>query len=141
MNGTTESHEKVKVELVEAFGFRQRPCHVCGNETEKVAIHAEVMSGPDKGFRVCETCIERRNFDAALIAHAESLEEMSSALRRMVGRLEVPTFQEYQAASRHADRAAKRAYKKLKRESAAREKQKQPHARTSFPDALDDLPF
>lgn len=95
---------KVKVELVESCFLTRRKCHVCGGQTEKVPILAEVISGPETGFRVCETCLEQRDFDAKLNARAQKLEEQAIYLRTLIGKLDVPTYAEYQAAEEKRDR-------------------------------------
>ena len=62
------------------------------------ATLAEVRSGPHEGFRVCERCIATRDFDAKMQAHAARLEEQAQELRGLMGQLDVPTFEEFQAA-------------------------------------------
>ncbi len=89
--------QKVKFELVESKSLTRHPCHVCGGSTDKVPILAEVKEGQFKGLRVCEQCMEKRDFDARLLAYAEALEANAALVRSLVGRLEVPTFEEYQA--------------------------------------------
>ena len=94
--------DPIKLELVETNFLTRWPCHVCGGCTEKHPILAEVTEGPFKDFRACETCMESRDFDAKLTAQAERLEEHAACLRAAVGRLEVPTFQEWEdAINRH----------------------------------------
>ena len=93
--------QKIKVELVETNFFTRWPCHVCGGTTDKVPILAEVRKGRFKGFRVCERCIEKRGFDAAISVYAKRLERETqkkvAELRALVGRLNVPTYEEYKA--------------------------------------------
>ena len=88
--------DRVKVELVEAGWYTRWPCHACGGNTEKVSILAEVISGPHKGFRVCESCITDRNFDTSLLKFAERLESQAAATRSLIGRLDVPSEDEWQ---------------------------------------------
>ena len=103
---------KVKLELVETNFFTRWNCHVCGGNTEKVAILVEVLEGEWKGFRVCETCVKERDFDRKLIMHAEELEGFASNLRSLVGRLEVPTLEQYDARCREYDEEWERDFQK-----------------------------
>jgi hypothetical protein len=90
--------DAIKFELVETNYLTRWPCHVCGGCTEKHSILAEVTEGPFKGFRACETCMKKRDFDAKLTAQAERLEEQAACLRAAVGRLQIPTFEEWKDA-------------------------------------------
>jgi hypothetical protein len=92
--------QKVKVELVRSCYLTRYPCHVCGGLTGKDSILAEVKEGEFKGFRVCRQCIAQRDFDRKLLKRAEHLTEVVTTLRSLVGRLEVPTLQEYEARTR-----------------------------------------
>ena len=108
MNDTTMNN-RVKVELVETNFFTRHACHCCGGHTEKVAILAEVRSGPHEGFRVCETCIETRDFEVKMLAYATTLERQAQELRGLVGRLDVPTHAEYLAADKAFERKCRKA--------------------------------
>lgn len=89
-------NEPIVVELVETNVFTRWPCHVCGDCTEKVAVLAEVKDGEYAGLRVCETCIEAGDIDARLAAHADTIEARAASLRALIGRLQVPSFAEWQ---------------------------------------------
>ncbi len=91
-------NQKIKVELVETNCHTRWPCDVCGGHTEKVSILAEVASGPYKDFLVCEQCLESRDFDEKLNARADRMERCAAELRKVVGRLEVPSFEDWKAA-------------------------------------------
>ena len=108
--GKEMENQKVKVEFVRSAFLTRYPCHVCGGFTGKDCILAEVKNGEFKGFRVCECCLIEREFDAKLIKHAESLEADAAELRSLVGRLEVPTFEQYKAESRKANEEFVKAY-------------------------------
>jgi hypothetical protein len=86
--------DKIKFKLVASNFLTRWPCHVCGGSTEKEPILAE----SDDGFRVCERCLELRDFDAALQARAIRLEREAAETRDMVGRIEAPTYAEWQLA-------------------------------------------
>lgn len=112
--------EKVKVDLIEGWALIRRYCHVCGGCTWKSPILAEVKSGPHEGFRVCESCLKERDFDAKLNAHAQELEAEAADLRGLIGRLDVPTYAEYRRAYEKHDRdylAESRAPIKLEEDS------------------------
>lgn len=98
------SNERVKVELVENEFFARGLCHLCGGQTKKRLVLAELTSGELKGFRVCGNCLDesRGSVDEKLAARAELLEKRASAIRGMIGRLDVPTLAEYQAAEQEA---------------------------------------
>ena len=91
-------NDNVTVKLVRTSFFKRYPCHVCGGHTEKVGILAEVQSGPYEGVRVCEQCLEQRDFDAKFQDHAARLERRAQLLRELLGRLDAPTSQQYEAA-------------------------------------------
>lgn len=87
--------------------WRRWHCHLCSNQTEKIAILCEVLEGEFKGFRVCERCIEKHDgdstsVDAALRTRAaEILREAAQevqVLLDLVGRLEVVDFKTWQTA-------------------------------------------
>jgi hypothetical protein len=82
----------IKIELVWTNFYTRWPCRVCGGHTEKVGVLAE---GPG-GIRVCEKCLKAGDIDARLERHAAELEEIASLTRSLVGRLQVPTFEEWQ---------------------------------------------
>jgi hypothetical protein len=79
---------KITFKLIENNAFIHWPCDVCGGSTEKAPILAET----DDGLRMCERCLEFRDFDAALQAHAIRLEREAAELRGMIGRIEAPTL-------------------------------------------------
>ena len=96
MNNVSElRRETVKVELTETNVLTRWPCHVCGGHTEKVSTLAEVRVGNYEGFRVCERCIESRDFDNKLRETADRYTKQADDLRALIGRLEVPTAAEY----------------------------------------------
>ncbi len=90
--------EPIKFEFVNAAGYIRYPCHICGGNTEKNSILTEVTQGEYEGLRVCERCLEERDFDEKIKKHADGLEEMSRVLRTLIGRLVVPTYDEWRAA-------------------------------------------
>ena len=96
----------IEVKLVKAFGYRRRPCTVCGGWTEKIPILAEgrqdlssgdYHAGEHRIVRVCETCLRLGAIDDRLELHARQMEAAAQSLREMIGRLQVPTFEEWQA--------------------------------------------
>ena len=89
----------IKIELTESKFFTRWPCTVCGGCTEKVNILAQ--SDPKiEGktvIRVCETCLQRGGIDDKLEEHAQSLEAFAAYVRSLRGRLDVPSFSEWEA--------------------------------------------
>ena len=84
---------RIKVELVDTNFFTRWPCTVCGGCTEKVDVLAEAESDD---IRVCETCLEAGNIDKRLKAHAVQMPNRAEFLNSLVGRLDVPTFADWQ---------------------------------------------
>ena len=96
---------KITVKLVETNFLTRWPCHVCGSCTEKVAILAEA----ENGLRVCESCLRAGDIDARLERHAAALEAEAAEVRKLIGRLVVPTYAEWQGAVVDYDREMMRA--------------------------------
>jgi hypothetical protein len=99
--GSTMVDDKIRFALVETNVHTRWPCHVCGGCTEKVSVLCEVETEGDwKGLRVCETCLEagQAKIDERLQAQIASLESQAAELRTLVGRLVVPSFEEWQKA-------------------------------------------
>ncbi|WP_152555035.1 PHD finger domain-containing protein [Desulfonatronum thiodismutans] len=95
--------ESIKFEFVKAAGFTRHHCHICGGTTEKSSILTEVTLGEYEGLRVCERCVEERDFDAKIKEQADWLEARARKLRTLLGRLVVPTYEEWRAAEVLAD--------------------------------------
>ncbi len=89
----------IKIELTETNFFTRRPCTVCGGCTGKVSTLAQ--SDPktegEAVVRVCETCLQRGGIDDKLEEHAQSLEAFAAYVRSLRGRLDVPSFSEWEA--------------------------------------------
>jgi hypothetical protein len=103
MEGTmaTMVDDKILVSLVRSRCYTRYPCHICGGTTDKVAVLAEVETEGDwKGLRVCETCLEagQDKIDERLQAQIAALESQAAELRPLVGRVVVPTFEEWRQA-------------------------------------------
>src|SRR5450755_1815073 len=81
----------IKIDLVWTNVHMCWPCSVCGGSTDKDSVLAE---GPD-GLRVCHDCMKDGDFDARLEAHIARKEEHAQFLRTLIGRLQVPTYQEW----------------------------------------------
>lgn len=80
------------------------PCTVCGGCTENVEILTEAKDTVNGGgIRVCERCLQNRDIDGELARHADCLEAYPKELRRLLGRLKVPTYQEWEAEMKRAE--------------------------------------
>lgn len=97
----------INVELVDSKFFTRWPCTVCGGCTEKVGVLAEAA---EDEIRVCETCLQWGVIDTELEIHAEKLEERADWLRSLKGRLQVPTFTEWQARMNEVEQEYKQMY-------------------------------
>ena len=98
-NITTETNGQITIELVETNFFTRWPCTVCGGCTEKVAMLAEGQDEHGK-IRVCENCLENGDIDEHLAKHADTLGAQAELVRKLIGRLKVPTFAEWIKAER-----------------------------------------
>jgi hypothetical protein len=83
----------IEIKLVTTNVMTRWPCTVCGWHTEKVPILAE-SEDPSCCIRVCEQCLEEGQIDARLTERAQQIPE----LRSLVGRLRVPTYEQWTAA-------------------------------------------
>jgi hypothetical protein len=90
-------NEVVEIELVNTW-YACHPCTVCGGYTGKHGVVAKT-----DGITVCEQCLEVGNIDERLEMHAQRLEAGALFLRNRVGRLRVPTFEQWQAANEYCD--------------------------------------
>jgi hypothetical protein len=86
--------EMIEVKLERTNFFTRWPCTVCGGHTEKVEVLAE---SEGRGVRVCERCLQCGDIDGHLARHAAELEQEAARLRSLIGRLKVPTYQEWEA--------------------------------------------
>jgi len=91
----------IKIELGNVMGFRQR-CTLCGSMTEKCEVQATAHVTADFGpciIRVCPECIKAGpdmiewRIRKAIASH----ESWIAFLQSLIGRVELPTFAEWQA--------------------------------------------
>jgi hypothetical protein len=99
MQNRLNSSDKITFELAETTVLRRWPCDVCFDCTEKVSVLCEAADG--SGLRVCERCLEGQACDAGFIDRklsesAHCLECQAKETRALIGRLLVPTFQQWQ---------------------------------------------
>jgi hypothetical protein len=90
----------VKIGFVRSGFLTRHPCHVCGGCTEKVSVLAE---GPER-FRVCETCLKEGDIDLRLAKHAAQLQAQADFISGLIGRLQVPSYEEWEEAQATEDR-------------------------------------
>jgi hypothetical protein len=107
--------DKIKMKLVETNVLTRWPCDVCGGCTEKVSILCE--SDNCLRPRVCEFCLKNADADGSYIdgtlrRWAERLEQQpkynkqqvkddkqqAAYVRSLIGRLELPSYAEWEAA-------------------------------------------
>jgi len=60
---------------------------------------------PDGAVRVCEHCLKDGRIDERLAISAERLETQARETRALIGRLRVPTYDEWLAEERRVDAA------------------------------------
>ena len=92
----TKTTDKIVFRLVRTNVLTRWRCHICGGVTEKAPILCE--SGGADGVRICERCLSSRDFDAQLESHAQSLEAEAAQTRAMIGRIEAPSFAQWEQA-------------------------------------------
>lgn len=92
-------NEVIEIKLVNTW-YTNHPCTVCGGYTEKHGIVAKT-----DGITVCEECLKIGNIDERLEIHAQRLEAGALFLRNRVGRLRVPTLEQWQAANEYCNAA------------------------------------
>jgi hypothetical protein len=78
------------------------PCTVCGRHTSGVNVLNESEDGT---VRVCEHCLKDNAIDATLALHAQHLETQAQDVRALIGRLKVPTYEEWLAEEQRVDAA------------------------------------
>jgi hypothetical protein len=80
----------IELKFVRTNFFTRWPCTFCGGETEKVAILCE-----GEGLRACEQCLEagQGRLDERLQETADACEVHAKALRGLIGRVKIPTYE------------------------------------------------
>jgi ribosome-binding protein aMBF1 (putative translation factor) len=76
------------------------PCSVCGGHTRGVNVLTESLDGT---VRVCEKCLKDGQIDERLAMHAQRLEEEARKTHSLIGRLKVPSYEEWLAEERRVD--------------------------------------
>jgi hypothetical protein len=87
------------------------PCSVCGGETSKTPVlcesddRGEYDGCPEPSIRVCEDCLRggEKEIHSTLNAHADQLLARAQYLRSLIGRLEIPTYDEWRAVAERVD--------------------------------------
>jgi hypothetical protein len=99
------------MKLVRTNFHTRWPCDVCGCHTEKVSILCEGVVG-DRLIRCCETCLEegQEQIDKFLRSHAYRISAHAQFVAGLIGRLKIPSFAEYQAATKEVDEEFKREF-------------------------------
>ncbi len=101
--------------------------------TEKVATLAEAEV-PEGIVRVCESCLERGCLNERLECQAAQLEEHAQWIRTLTGRLQVPTFKEWQdAEAKHTEEVRAWYDEKYGRSAPRDEKESGPSALRAGP--------
>ena len=85
----------IKVKLVETDPFTSEVCTVCGFRIP--ASHGFIGEVGSPAISVCAACLQSGEIDQRLEAHAVELLKRAEWLKSLVGRLDVPTYAEWQA--------------------------------------------
>jgi hypothetical protein len=93
-----ERDDVIKFRLVPTNFFTRWPCHVCGGVTDKDSILCEADSPfSDRGtLRICTSCLKCGNFDHHLEQQAQALEAKAALIRSLIGRIEAPSYAEWE---------------------------------------------
>jgi len=103
IKGKPTKTKDIVFDLVESNFYTRRDCHICGSLTEKDYVLCEVTEGEYKGLRVCPRCIKARDFNTRLEETAKRLEQEVSFTRSLIGRLKVPTIDEFNQLTEEID--------------------------------------
>jgi hypothetical protein len=76
------------------------PCTVCGGHTGGVNVLTESLDGT---VRLCEHCLKDGKVDERLAMHAQRLDEEAQKTRSLIGRLKVPSYEEWLAEEQRVD--------------------------------------
>jgi hypothetical protein len=117
--------DMIEIKLVHSPSLHRYPCDVCGGLNERAYILAkgEAEFGDDTwSIHVCMFCLKEGNIDARLTEHAETKEEVARALRSFIGRLKVPTHEEWQAAEEAYNDEVRKEHEEHERRQEADEK-------------------
>jgi hypothetical protein len=96
-----QTTEKIAFRLVRTAVFTRLPCAICGGETERDAVLCEAAS--DHGtLRICWPCLQCGNFDHHLEQRGQGLASQAAAVRSLIGRIEAPSFAEWEREDRAA---------------------------------------
>jgi len=97
---TSTNTDKITFEFTTTNVYTRWPCHICGGHTEKVSILCEVLAGEHEGLRICESCLEagKDKVNARLESHIAQLERRAAYKRSLVGRLEFPSYRDWEKA-------------------------------------------
>ena len=76
------------------------PCSVCGGHTKGVNVLTQSLDGT---VRVCEKCLKEGQIDERLAKHAQRLEEEALKTRSLIGRIKVPSYDEWLAEEQRVD--------------------------------------
>lgn len=91
----TTNDTTIKIELSDELHGTRVGCDVCGGTTEKFEAFAEAVDG--HVIRACRRCIECGDPDEHLHTQIARHEARIAFLRSLIGRLQLPSFAEWQA--------------------------------------------
>ena len=100
LGGKLKRPDKIVTQFKSVKLHHHWPCTVCGGHTGAVNVLNEA---PDGAVPVCEHCLKDGRIDERLAVHAERLETQARETRLLVGRLKVPTYEEWLAEEQRVD--------------------------------------
>ena len=92
----------IVMRFVESHAFMWFPCSLCSGSTKKVQIHCVATLADGSQIRCCETCLEagQELNDKRIRSTIASAEAHTAFLRGLVGRVSIPSYQEWEAAEK-----------------------------------------
>ena len=111
----------IKVSLTQACIWTRWHCHVCGGRTEKDPVLAEgkqdLPNNEYRVVRVCDQCLKGADglsIDQRLENYARFLDVEAEITRALIGKLQVPSHAEWEAANREHEDALWREHEALR---------------------------
>ena len=96
--------EKIELKCEETNVLTRWPCTICGGYTEKHGVLVEGKAPDGSGtIRCCEFCLRVGEIDARLRKHAERLEAEAAFVRSLMGRLNIPSYDQWVDANEQSE--------------------------------------
>lgn len=98
----------IKLKLGDVSGVREW-C-LCGGCNEKFQVVCLGVDEENALVQLCGECLKSGDIDGRLERRAQRMEETAKWIRSLKGRIQAPTFKEWEQANEKAEREFERAY-------------------------------